>query len=92
MKGLELSRLYYEQIDRPALEEHFPELLPQMAMGLAGEGSECFGFDDELSRDHDWGAGFCVWLDRPDYREFGAQVQALYDTLPGEWADRKSVV
>ena len=87
MKGLELSRLYYEQIGRPALEEHIPELLPQMAMGLAGEGSECFGFDDELSRDHDWGAGFCVWLDRPDYREFGAQVQALYDILPGEWAE-----
>ncbi len=86
MKGLELSRLYYEQIGRPALEEHFPELLPQMAMGLAGEGSECFGFDDELSRDHDWGAGFCVWLDRPDYQECGAQIQAVYDALPGEWA------
>lgn len=87
MKGLELSRLYYEQIGRPALEDRFPELLPQMAIGLAGEGSECFDFDDELSRDHDWGPGFCVWLDRPDYQEFGAQVQALYDALPGEWAD-----
>ena len=86
MKGLELSRLYYEQIGRPALEDRFPELLPQMAMGLAGEGSECFGFDDELSRDHDWGPGFCIWLDRPDYEEFGAQVQAVYDALPGEWA------
>ena len=86
MKGLELSRLYYEQIGRPALEEHFPELLPQMALGLAGVGSECFGFDDELSRDHDWGAGFCVWLDRPDYQECGAQIQAVYDALPGEWA------
>lgn len=86
MKGLELSRLYYEQIGRPALEDRFPELLPQMAFGLAGEGSECFGFDDELSRDHDWGPGFCVWLDRPDYEEFGAQVQAVYKALPGEWA------
>lgn len=87
MKGLELSRLYYEQIGRPAMEDRFPDLLPQMAFGLAGEGSECFGFDDELSRDHDWGPGFCVWLDRPDYQEFGAQVQAVYDSLPGEWAD-----
>ena len=58
MRGLELSRLYYEQTGRPALEDRFPELLPQMAFGLAGEGSECFGFDDEFSRDHDWGPGF----------------------------------
>lgn len=86
MKGLELSRLYYEQIGRPALEDHFPDLLPQMAFGLAGEGSECFGFDDELSRDHDWGPGFCIWLNRPDYEEFGVQVQTVYEALPGEWA------
>lgn len=33
------------------------------------------------------GPGFCVWLDRPDYQEFGAQIQAIYDTLPGEWAN-----
>lgn len=26
-------------------------------------------------------------LDRPDYAEFGAQIQAVYDALPGEWAD-----
>lgn len=86
MKGLELSRLYYEQIGRPALEDRFPELLPRMAFGLAGEGSECFGFDDEFSRDHDWGPGFCIWLDGPDDREFGAQVRAFYETLPGKWA------
>lgn len=87
MKGLELSRLYYEQIGRPAMEDRFPELLPQMVFGLAGEGSECFGFDDELSRDHDWGPGFCIWLDRPDYQEFGPRVQAAYHALPGAWAD-----
>lgn len=90
MKGLELSRLYYEQLGRPAMEDRFPELLPQMAFGLAGEGSECFSFDDELSQDHDWGPGFCVWLDRPDYEEFGAQIQAVYDALPGEWADHSA--
>ena len=82
MTGLEAARRQYEQVGRPALETQFAGLLPRMAIGLAGEGSECFGFDDALSRDHDWGAGFCIWLDEADFRSYGAQVQALYDSLP----------
>lgn len=89
MKGLELSRLCYEQAGRPVLEARFPELLPRMAAGLAGEGSECFGFDDEFSQDHDWGPGFCLWLDRPDDLAFGPQVQELYDALSAKWEDRR---
>ena len=88
MKGLELSRLCYEQSGRPALEAQFPELFPRMAAGLAGEGSECFGFDDAFSRDHDWGPGFCLWLNRPDYLAFGPRVQELYDALSSEWETR----
>ena len=88
MKGLELSRLCYEQSGRPALEAQFPELFPRMAVGLAGEGSECFGFDDAFSRDHDWGPGFCLWLNRPDYLAFGPRVQELYDALSSEWETR----
>lgn len=82
MKGLTLSRDFFEQVGRPALEAAFPDLFPRMAVGLAGEGSECFGFDDALSRDHDWGADFCIWLTREDFRRYGAQVQQVYDSLP----------
>lgn len=85
MKGLELARRYYEQAGRPALEARFPALLPRMAIGLVGEGSECFGFDDQQSQDHDWGPGFCIWLEEEDYVTFGSQVQAVYDALPGEF-------
>lgn len=86
MKGLELSRAYFQQVGRPALERHVPELLPRMAVGLAGEGSECFGFDDALSRDHDWGPSFCIWLQEEDFAQYGAQVQRVYDALPGDFA------
>ena len=41
MKGLELSRAYFEQFGRPMLEEQFPGLLPYLAVGLFGSGSEC---------------------------------------------------
>ncbi|MGM9613754.1 MAG: DUF4037 domain-containing protein [Butyricicoccus sp.] len=82
MTGLELSRMYYERYGRAALEE--TGLAKRLAVGLAGEGSECFGFDDALSRDHDWGPAFCIWMEEEDFRRYGAQVQAVYDRLPGE--------
>ena len=85
MKGLELSRRYYETVGKPALEKLFANWLPRLAVGLVGEGSECFGYDDELSRDHDFGAGFCIWLNREDYAAIGPELQRIYDGLPREF-------
>lgn len=85
MNGLTLSRKYFEEIGRPALEQQFPDLFPHMAIGLAGEGSECFGFDDEWSQDHDWGPAFCIWLSDLDYKRFGGQVQRAYWNLAEEF-------
>ena len=82
MKGLELSRTLYETQAQDMLKERFPALFLRMAIGLAGEGSECLGFDDELSQDHDWGPGFCIWLSREDFHYYGKEVQAVYDAIP----------
>lgn len=82
MKGLELAQEYYEQIGRPILEDRFGELMDRAAVGFAGPGSECFGFDDEISRDHDWGPAFCIWLNSKDFQEHGKSVQKTYDSLP----------
>ena len=83
MKGLELSYQYYLEIGRPMLREKFPEYSGRIAAGLAGEGSECLGFDDEISRDHDFGPGFCIWLTESDNERTGRQMQAAYEELPG---------
>ena len=80
--GLELCRAYYEEIGRPMIDSQFAAVKGRIAVGLAGDGSECLGFDDEISRDHDWGPSFCLWLTNDDYAAFGQDLQKAYDTLP----------
>lgn len=84
MKGLELSRKYYEAYGKGLLAQ-FPELQDEFAAGLVGRGSECFGFDDEISADHDYGPAFCIWLRREVYERLGSKVQEAYDTMPREF-------
>lgn len=80
--GLDLSMDFYEHIAKEELFRAFPDLVERMAIGLAGEGSECYGFDDALSTDHDFGPGFCIWLSKEDYDAYGDMVQTFYDKLP----------
>jgi tetratricopeptide (TPR) repeat protein len=82
MTGLELAEAYYNEYGRNMIQESFPEYRRYMAIGLVGEGSECFGFDDELSESHDFGPGFCIWLPDAVFREIGEKLQASYDRLP----------
>jgi hypothetical protein len=82
MKGLELSRRYYEEICRPALEEAFAEYMDKMAFGLVGDGSECYGFDDAISRDHDFGPRIMIWLTPEDFDVFGEKLQDFVLSLP----------
>ena len=84
MKGMELARGYYETYGRPMIHEKFRDYEGRIAAGLVGEGSECFGFDDEYSRDHDFGPAFCLWLQTDDFEAIGASLQAEYDKLP-DW-------
>lgn len=85
MNGLELSERYWREVGSPAMEAACPALRGRLAAGLVGEGSECLGFDDEISRDHDWGPGFCVWLTEEDMARYGADLQTAYTALPPEF-------
>ena len=85
MNGLDLAERFYEECGRPLIGERFPDYAGRIAAGLVGEGSECFGFDDDLSHDHDWGPGFCLWLTAGDHAEIGAGLQALYEGLPASF-------
>ncbi len=93
MKGLDISREFYLQYGKPMLEEQFAHVLDRIAVGLVGEGSECLGFDDEISKDHDFDAGFCLWITEEDEKSFGFKLERAYSKLPKEFMGlRKSIL
>ncbi|MBR4656123.1 MAG: DUF4037 domain-containing protein [Oscillospiraceae bacterium] len=87
MNGLELSRAFFEEWGRPMLEREFPALLPYLAAGLMGSGSECFGYDDQVSRDHDFEPGFCLFLPGEETvdRRSAFLLERAYAKLPREF-------
>ncbi len=90
MKGLELARGYFYDECLPRLRREIPAVMPHLAAGLVGEGSECFGYDDFLSRDHDWGPGFCIWLPEKLMDEYSGGINAILASLPGEYKGFKA--
>ncbi len=85
MKGLEYSREYYNKYGKTMLDGQFSDIKDRIAVGVVGEGSECLGFDDEISRDHDFDFGFCMWLTEKDYEGFGFKLERAYSKLPREF-------
>jgi len=80
--GMELCRRYYEEYGKPMIAEKFPAYASRIAVGLVGKGSDCFGFDDMQSRDHDFGPRFVMWVTKEVYDQIGESLQQAYDELP----------
>lgn len=88
--GLDVSRLFYEEIVGPLLESEFPGLVYSAA--LIGYGSEVLGYDSGRSTDQEWGPRALLFLSREDFasvgsRFVGAMSEAIADpklkALPG---------
>ena len=82
--GLKISEVFFEEYGLPMLEKNFAEYKDVIAAGLVGQTSECFGYDDYISRDHDYAPGFCLWLPEELKKKIGDDLQKAYDELPVE--------
>lgn len=81
MRGIDIAGKQFETYGLPMLERDFCDLLPRLAVGIAGRGSECFGFDDEISQDHDFCTGFSIWISEADDRTHGFKLTRAYNEL-----------
>lgn len=88
--GMELARRFWEQAGKPMLQSRYPDYAERIAVGLVGYGSECFGFDDALSRDHDFAPRFCLWLTDEDYAAIGTALQEDYERIAHAWRSEHS--
>lgn len=82
ISGTELCQKYYEAFGRPMIQRNFAEYEDRISCGMVGEGSDCFGFDDEYSKDHDYGPAFCIWIDDDIYDKIAPQLERAYNLLP----------
>ncbi|GAB3403264.1 DUF4037 domain-containing protein [Flindersiella endophytica] len=88
-KGQELSRRFYHEAVRPILDRRAPRL-PHSA-ALLGRGSEVLGFDDDMSRDHNWEPRALLFLSDEDHaRHHEALDEALRAGLPATFEGRQT--
>lgn len=92
MKGLDLYQEYYMEYGIPMIDEKFTEYAGRIAVGVVGPGSECYGFDDSISIDHDFGPSFCMWLTDHDYEMIGKDLEIAYADLPEYFMGHKRII
>ena len=83
MNGLEICRRFFDEYGLPMLSD-FPDVKKLVSAALTGSGSECYGYDDDLSRDHDFEPGFCLFLPGEDTvdRRTAFLLERAYAKLP----------
>lgn len=92
MRGLDEAKKLYGEKGAELIGREFPEYEGRIAVGLVGHGSECFGYDDDISRDHDFDAGFCLWLTDEDDVKIAPRLARAYRSILPDGVSEKSVL
>lgn len=81
LTGAALSHAYWTDVVAPLLERHAPGV--RYAAARLGSGSDVLGYDDEQSRDHDWGLRLTLLVE-----EGADEIDALLEReLPTTWRE-----
>ncbi len=92
MAFIDEARSLYEERGRELIHNLLPEYEGLLAVGLAGHGSECYGFDDVISRDHDFYPGFSIWIDDETDRAAGVEISRIYRQICARSAADRSAL
>ena len=85
MKGLDIAHAFWHTWGQPFLAAEFPELSGRVAAGRI-LGSDVIGADDEISRDHNWGPQFSLFLSAEDYAACGMALSEIMNAAaPNPW-------
>lgn len=80
LQGGELAREFHAELVGPLLTDSMPGL--RYAAGRLGSGSDVLGFDDAMSRDHDWGCRLTLLVDEADRAAIPLISRLLERELP----------
>lgn len=75
-----LAAGFHRELVEPLLSRHAPRL--RYAAARLGSGSDVLGFDDAMSRDHDWGCRLTVLVDAADRTAVPELTALLEAELP----------
>ena len=82
--GLQLSRMYYEQVVKKIIHDFFPKL--RYSAGLIDYGSDVLGYDTPISTDHEWGPRLSIFLKKEDMDSYADRINVvLSENLPYEF-------
>lgn len=82
-KGIEESEEFFYSEVLPLFKKKYTDILPYSAFGLVGMGSECLGYDDYLSRDHDFDKRVILFLPKDVYDKCINNIHFSQENLSG---------
>ncbi len=84
-QNLDKCKDFYETKLAPIIANEFAEYEEAIAVGVVGDGSDCFFFDDSFSQDHDSNIRVFLWVTKDVYENIGAKLQKSYENAMYEY-------
>ncbi len=85
MKGLDVAEDFFFNWGLSNIKENFPDLLGRISVGRFS-GSDVLRADDNISKDHNWGPQFSLFLSQDDYKKFAKDLsETMNKNAPVKW-------